>query len=137
MNAMCRKLHFSVRSKKVEVIEIFLENLWIQAILSSRLVQPNARLSPLIPDKQERLSACRRFTETAERRVERDCIELWLVKETAHLLVRVSNVGVESLRLQFMEWSHLKGKISMHMGDLKVKFYQGSISSMDNAYLRK
>uniref|UniRef100_K1PHD9 Baculoviral IAP repeat-containing protein 3 n=1 Tax=Magallana gigas TaxID=29159 RepID=K1PHD9_MAGGI len=59
------------------MIEIFLENVWIQAILNPRLVQPNARLSPLISDKQERLSACRRFTETAERRVERDYVELW------------------------------------------------------------
>lgn len=44
---------------------------------------------------------------------------------------------LESLRLQYMEWSHVKEKISMHTGDLKVKFYQGSISSMDNAFFWK
>ena len=57
---------------------------WIQAIMNSSLVQPDARLSPLISNKQENvytrsrdslmtrplniewLSACRRFTETAD-----------------------------------------------------------------------
>lgn len=60
-----------------------------------------------------------------------------VVKITAYLLVRVSNISFGIPRLQCMEWSHVKGKISMQTGDLKVKFYQGIISSMDNAFFRK